>query len=43
MGLPLLGVVVLLAVESAVHDVFPEPVFVPSHREVPERRELEHR
>ena len=40
-GLPFLGVVVRLAVECAVDDVFAEPVLVPPHREVPKRRGLE--
>ena len=42
-GLPFLGVVVRLAVQRTVDNVFPEPVFVPPHREVPKRRGLEHR
>ncbi len=40
-GLPFLGVVVRLAVERAVDDVFAEPTFVPSHGEVPQRGGLE--
>ena len=42
-GLPFLGVVMRLAVQRALDDVVAEPIFVPSHGEVPQRRGPEHR